>query len=177
MKMRYFSLVFVFVLFVNQNIHAHGPSRQKVVQKIELNASPEEVWKIISDFTKFNFNKDVISVSSSGKEIGSKRELIFSDKKKISHSLEKFDETKRKITWRIIETDNDILPVNSYSAMLMVTEKKGVKNKSVLMYKAAFYRGFMGNDPPENLNDENSKKKVISFVKKNISGIKSIVEK
>ena len=91
--------------------------------------------------------------------------------------MEKFDETKRKITWRIIETDNDILPVNSYSAMLMVTEKKGVKNKSVLMYKAAFYRGFMGNDPPENLNDENSKKKVISFVKKNISGIKSIVEK
>ena len=135
------------------------------------------LWEHPHFFTKFNFNKDVISVSSSGKEIGSKRELIFSDKKKISHSLEKFDETKRKITWRIIETDNDILPVNSYSAMLMVTEKKGVKNKSVLMYKAAFYRGFMGNDPPENLNDENSKKKVITFVKKNISGIKSIVEK
>ena len=174
--MRFFSLIFVFVLLIN-DIHAHGPSRQKVVQKIELDASPEEVWKVISDFTKFSFNKDVTSVSSSGKEVGSKRELIFSDKKKISHSLEKFDETKRKITWRIIETDNDILPVNSYSAMLMVTEKKGVKNKSVLMYKAAFYRGFMGNDPPENLNDENSKKKVISFVKKNISGIKSIVEK
>ena len=175
--MRFFSLIFVFVLFTNHTIHAHGPSRQKVVQKIELNSSPDEVWKVISDFTKFSFNKDVINVSSSGKEIGSKRELTFSNKKKISHSLEKFDETKRKITWRIIETDNDILPVNSYSAMLMVTEKKGVKNKSVLMYKAAFYRGFMGNDPPENLNDENSKKKVITFVKKNISGIKSIVEK
>ena len=34
----------------------------------------------------------MLSVSSSGKEVGSKRELIFSDKKKISHSLEKFDE-------------------------------------------------------------------------------------
>ena len=175
--MRVFFLTFAFIIFANYNIQAHGPSRQKVVQKIELNASPEKVWEIISDFTKFSWNEDVINVFSSGKEIGSKRELTFANEKKISHSLEKFDEKKRKITWRIIETNNDILPVNSYSAMLMVTEKKGEKNKSVLMYKAAFYRGFMGNDPPENLNDENSKKKVISFVKKNISGIKSIVEK
>ena len=147
------------------------------MEKIELVASPEKVWEIISDFTKFSWNTDVVNVSSTGKEIGSERELTFSNKKKITQSLEKFDDEKKKITWRITSTDNDILPVNSYSAMLMVTEKKGEKNKSILTYKAAFYRGFMGNDPPENLNDENSKKKVTSFVKKNISGIKSIVEK
>ena len=42
-----------------------------------------------------------------------------------------------------------------------------VKNQSdgstEVNYKAGFYRGFMGNDPPEELNDENSKKKVSNF--------------
>jgi len=175
--MRFFFSIFICVFIFIFSTKAHGPSRQKVVEKIELVASPEKVWEIISDFTKFSWNTDVVNVSSTGKEIGSERELTFSNKKKITQSLEKFDDEKKKITWRITSTDNDILPVNSYSAMLMVTEKKGEKNKSILTYKAAFYRGFMGNDPPENLNDENSKKKVTSFVKKNISGIKSIVEK
>ena len=68
--MRVFFLTFVFIVFANYNIQAHGPSRQKVVQKIELNASPEKVWEIISDFTKFSWNEDVINVFSSGKEIG-----------------------------------------------------------------------------------------------------------
>ena len=44
-------------------------------------------------------------------------------------------------------------------------------------YKAGFYRGFMGNDPPEELNDTNSKKKVSEFIMKSLNGLKEIVEK
>jgi hypothetical protein len=35
----------------------------------------------------------------------------------------------------------------------------------------------MGNDPPEELNDENSKKKVQEFIKKSLEGLKEIAEK
>ena len=43
--------------------------------------------------------------------------------------------------------------------------------KTIVNYKAGFYRGFMGNDPPEELNDENSKKSKIIYYKI-IRGIK-----
>ena len=43
-------------------------------------------------------------------------------------------------------------------------------------YKAGFYRGFMGNDPPESLNDENSKKNIAIFIKNSLKGLKSIAE-
>ena len=70
------------------------------------------------------------------------------------------------VNWRIIETDNKVLPVNSYSAKIFV---KPGDNKTKVIYKSGFYRGFMGNDPPAELNDENSKKKVKIFIVENIN--------
>ena len=46
-----------------------------------------------------------------------------------------------------------------------------------LTTKLDFYRGFMGNDPPEELNDENSKKKVSNFIINSLKGLKNIAEK
>ena len=34
----------------------------------------------------------------------------------------------------------------------------------------------MGNDPPEELNDENSKRKVENFIKKSLNGLKKFAE-
>ena len=81
------------------------------------------------------------------------------------------------LTIRILETDLDVLPVNSYSSMLRVTEDDNNPGKAILTYRAAFYRGFMGNDPPAELNDENSKKKVKIFIVENLNGLKKIIEK
>ena len=49
--------------------------------------------------------------------------------------------------------------------------------KTKVIYKSGFYRGFMGNDPPPELNDENSKKKVKIFIVENLNGLKKIIEK
>ena len=78
------------------------------------------------------------------------------------------------VNWRIIETDNKVLPVNSYSAKIFV---KPSDKKTKVIYKSGFYRGFMGNDPPVDLNDENSKKKVKIFIVENLNGLKKIIEK
>ena len=83
-------------------------------------------------------------------------------------------ETKKLISWRIIETSNEIMPVNSYAAKIFVKESEN--GRTIVNYKAGFYRGFMGNDPPEQLNDENSKKKVSIFIKNSLEGLKSIAE-
>ena len=168
-----FVLIVLIVLFYN-DVNAHGPSRQKVNEKIEINTNPKKVWEIVKNFTEYDWNSSIKKVVAENNEVGAERKLEFDKGKFVKQKLEKIDETKKLISWRIIETSNDIMPVNSYSAKVFV--KEGENGKTIVNYKAGFYRGFMGNDPPEALNDENSKKKVSNFIKNSLKGLKSIAE-
>ena len=107
--------------------------------------------------------------------MGSTRILKFDGDATITQALEKFVPEKKLISWRVKESVNEILSVNSYSAIIMVGSEEN--SKTTVTYKAAFYRGFMGNDPPEELNDANSKKKVIRFIKAGLEGLKKVAEK
>ncbi|MAI85309.1 MAG: hypothetical protein CMM91_10340 [Rickettsiales bacterium] len=168
---RNINILFVFLFVITPfSSDSHGPSRQKVIKEIELNATIDDVWKVISNFKDMSWHPDVAKVDSEGDGIGTKRIIQFKNGKNIIQSLEKIDAEKKKITWRITKTDLDIMPVNSYSANIFLNSNKGKTN---LKYKVAFYRGFMGNDPPEDLNDENSKKKVNEFIEKGLDGLKS----
>ncbi len=157
--MNFLKLFFLVILIVsfNSNVNGHGPSRQKVNERIEINASTEKVWEIVKNFMKFDWNTSVKKVIAENNEIGAERKLEFNGENFVKQKLEKLDETKKIISWRIVETSNEIMPVNSYAAKIFV--KEGENGKTIVNYKAGFYRGFMGNDPPEPLNDENSKKK------------------
>ncbi len=167
-------IILLLILTLNHNLsHSHGPSRQKVSETIEINANPSKVWEIVSDFNNFKWNSDIKEISSNGNEVGSVRIIEFDSSKKIKQKLEKVDTSKQMINWRVIETDNTILPVNSYAAKVFVKEKYG---KTPVFYKAVFFRGFMGNEQPPELNDETSKKLVKKFVLKNLEGLKKIVE-
>ena len=174
--MNFFKLFFLVILIVssNSNVYGHGPSRQKVNETIEINANPEKVWEIVKNFMKFDWNSSIKKVIAENNEIGAERKLEFNKGKFVKQKLEKLDETKKLIAWRIVETSNEIMPVNSYAAKIFV--KNGENGKTIVNYKAGFYRGFMGNDPPEHLNDENSKKKVSIFIKNSLKGLKSIAE-
>jgi len=175
MRIFSFTVFFIILNFLQSEVFAHGPTRQKVSQSMNVNAEIMMVWKIISNFKEFNWNPEIIETIAESNNVGSERVLKFKDGKKITQKLEKINEEKKIISWRITETDNDILPVNSYGAKISVKlEEDGTTN---INYKAGFYRGFMGNDPPEELNDENSKKKVSKFIKKSLEGLKKIAEK
>ena len=174
--MNFFKLFFFIILIVsfNNEVNGHGPSRQKVNEKIEINADPEKVWGIVKNFMKYDWNSSIQKVIAENNEVGAERKLEFDGGKFVKQKLEKLDETKKLISWRIVETSNEIMPVNSYAAKIFVKESKN--GKTLVNYKAGFYRGFMGNDPPESLNDENSKKKVAIFIKNSLEGLKSIAE-
>ena len=174
--MNFFKLFFLIVLIVsfNNKVYGHGPSRQKVNEKIEIDANPEKVWEIVKNFMKYDWNSSIQKVIAENNEVGAERKLEFDGGKFVKQKLEKLDETKKLISWRIVETSNEIMPVNSYAAKVFVKESEN--GKTLVNYKAGFYRGFMGNDPPESLNDENSKKKVAIFIKNSLEGLKSIAE-
>ena len=169
-----FCAYFLCIFFVSFEVISHGPSRQKVVEKIVINAELSNVWKIVSNFSDFSWNPLISSTDSDGNEIGSLRKITSKNGSNISQTLEKLDEEKKMISWRIKETDQKLLPVNSYQATLILKDQEG---KVEATYKAGFYRGFMGNDPPEELNDENSKKKVKEFISSALKNLKTKLEK
>ena len=152
---------------------SHGPSRQKVSESIEINATKEDVWKVVSNFSEFKWNNIIENVTATNNEIGSERIIKLKSGGIIKQKLEKINNEKMMISWRVIETDNSTLPVNSYGAKLFVKSEKDITK---VLYKTGFYRGFMGNDPPPELNDENSKKLVKNFVTENLKGLKKIIE-
>lgn len=155
-------------------LSSHGPSRQKIKEQIIIDSNISKVWAVISDFSKFDWNEDIINVKVEGNGIGSIRTLTFDKNAEIQQSLEKLLDEKKIISWRIKKTDPSILPVNSYQATILL---KDIDGKTQVTYKAGFYRGYMGNDPPEELNDENSKAKAKKFVLKSLNGLKTIAEK
>ena len=168
-------VLFLSIIFSFSITKAHGPSRQKVNQTVEINKNLDQIWKIVSDFNNFKWNSEIKDLSSNGNDIGSERIINFKNGSKIKQKLEKIDKEKKMVSWRIIETDNKFLPVNSYAAKIFLKSKDPMITQ--VIYKAGFYRGFMGNDPPEELNDENSKKKVTEFIKNSLDGLKQIAEK
>ena len=169
------SLLTIFVfMFVFDIALSHGPSRQKVSLTIDINAPAEKVWQIISNFQEFKWNAGVKESKTNSNEVGSERVINFKDGGTIKQKLEKVNPEKMMVSWRIIETDNKALPVNSYAAKIFV--KSVDSNTTNIIYKSGFYRGFMGNDPPAELNDENSKIKVTKFIEGNLKGLKRIAE-
>ena len=161
------------IIFFNNSVFAHGPSRQKVSESIEIEATATDVWKIVSDFKNFNWNENIKEITTQSGEVGSERVITFKTGENVKQKLEKLDQEKMMVNWRILETNNSILPVNSYSSKIFVKSSDG---KTVVQY-VGFYRGFMGNDPPPELNDENSKKLVRKFIKENLKGLKNTIEK
>ena len=146
--MNFIKLFFLVILIVsfNKNVNGHGPSRQKVNEKIEINANPEKVWEIVKNFMQVDWNSSIKMVVAENNEVGAERKLEFDEGKFVKQKLEKLDESKKIISWRIVETSNEIMPVNSYAAKIFVKESEN--GKTIVNYKAGFYRGFMGNDPP-----------------------------
>jgi len=169
------NLLAIFVsIFVFGSAFAHGPSRQKVSLTVNINAPVEKVWQLISNFKEFKWNENVKDSKTSSNEVGSERVISFKGGGAIKQKLEKLNSEKKMVSWRVVETDNKILPVNSYASKIFV--KADGDNRTSVTYKSGFYRGFMGNDPPPELNDENSKKKVEEFIEGNLKGLKKIAE-
>ena len=55
---------------------AHGPSRLKTDQSVTLNASPDEVWAVVGDFTEMSWYPGVAKVEADPKLEGKQMIMI-----------------------------------------------------------------------------------------------------
>lgn len=155
---------------------AHGPTRQKLTESIEINAPPAKVWATIGDFHNLSWLPGVIKTTGEGgnEPDAATRQITLEGGATIDESLYKYDAEKLSYSYRIDKVDVKVLPVTNYSSTLIVLPAEG--GKSTVEWRGAFYRGYPNNDPPPELNDEAAMKAVSAVYRKGLENLKKIVE-
>ncbi|MGY4308588.1 hypothetical protein ACVIJ6_005831 [Bradyrhizobium sp. USDA 4369] len=155
---------------------AHGPTRRKVQEHVEINAAPAKVWAVISNFQDMSWLGVVDKTEGDkGNEIGATRKLTLKGGGTIDEELYKYDAEKMSYSYRITTVDVKVLPVTNYSSTISVAPSADGKG-SVVEWSGAFYRGFPNNDPPPELSDEAAVNAVTGIYKSGLEGLKKKVE-
>ena len=153
---------------------AHGPTRQKVVEKITIDAPADAVWAQIKDFDALSKWHPAVAESPAdkGNTEGSVRTVKIKGGGSLVESLERYNAEGRSYTYRA--KDGGALPVTNYTSTLTVS---GDGAKSTVEWRGAFYRGFPNNDPPPDQNDEAAVKAVTGVYQSGLANLKKLVEK
>ena len=154
---------------------AHGPTRQKVRESIEIDAPPAKVWAAIGNFQDMSWLAGVSKTEGEkGNEIGATRRLTLGPGATVDEELYKYDADMMTYSYRITAVDVKVLPVNNYSSTLTVSPTSDGKAK--LEWAGAFYRGYPNNDPPPELNDEAAVKAVTGLYRGGLESLKKKIE-
>ena len=152
---------------------AHGPTRKKYAETIEINAPADKVWAAIGNFADWSWHPAVEKTEATSNAVDATRVLTLKGGGVIKEKLTKRDDAKRTLSYEITDVDVKVLPVNQYSSIITVTEDGG---KSKVEWKAAYYRGFMQNDPPPELNEEAAQKAISGVYKSGLEALKTKLE-
>jgi hypothetical protein len=171
-----FRLIVAVLLFgVPAVAWAHGPTRLKMEDSIDIHASPDAVWNRIKNFGDMSWHPAVIKTYEvGGNKPGALRVLTLNNGGKILEELDKYDPSKRMYFYRIELVQMGTLPVTNYASWLTVSDDG--KGGSTVDWKGGFYRGFPGNDPPANLSDDAAKKAVHGVYMAGLENLKKLVE-
>jgi len=155
---------------------AHGPSRLKVTETIEIAAPADQVWARLAKFDDASWIPAVAKTDGKGgSTVGATRVLTLKGEgtATVEEELTKIDAEAKTMTYKIVKVDPKVLPVNNYSSTIKVT---GDASKSTVEWKAGFYRGYPNNDPPPELNDEASEAAVKGLYTSTLAELKKSLE-
>lgn len=181
-------LIPIALSFFTATASAHGPVRQKLERDIEINAPAAKVWGIIKNYDDMSWLPNITKTEAKGgNTVGATRILSLKVGGTISEELKKYDDVKMSYAYRITDMSTHkeithsgqnekipVLPVTDYAASISV-EAKG--EKSVVKWKAGFYRAYMNNNPPEEMNEEAAGKAVGEVFKSGLESLKARAEK
>lgn len=156
--------------------HAHGGTRQKVVESVEINAAPDAVWNLIKDFGNAKWIPSVAdSKSSNGSEKGAVREVTLKKGGVVKEELKELDAATHTIKYRVHEEpDCAVFPVNNYSATIAVT---GAGAGSKVEWTSAAYRCFTPNNPPPGQDEKAAIEAMTNLSKEGLANLKALAEK
>jgi len=152
---------------------AHGPTRQKVVETVTIDAPAAKVWALMGDFAALKAWHPAVadSPADKGNEVGSVRQLTLKGGGELVETLESHDAAQMKYSYRA--KNGGALPVTNYTSTIRVTAEG---SKSLVEWRGAFYRGFPNNDPPPDQNDEAAVRAVTGVYKSGLAALKALAE-
>ena len=150
---------------------AHGPTRQKVAETVEIAQPPEKVWAAIGNFQDMSWHPAVEKTEGEkGNAVDATRKLTLKGGGTIDEVLYKYEPEKMSYSYRITNVNVKVLPVTNYSSTLIVLPAPG--GKSMVEWRGAFYRGYPNNDPPPELNDQAAIKAVSGVYRAGLDALK-----
>lgn len=152
---------------------AHGPTRQKAVERITINAPPSAVWAKLKNFDALKDWHPAVAESpaDNGNSVGSVRQIKLKGGGDLTETLESHDDAKMKYSYRA--KDGGALPVSNYTSTISVS---GEGNQSIVEWRGAFYRAYQNNDPPPEQNDDAAVKAITGVYKGGLENLKKFVE-
>lgn len=176
--MRFMRLAAVAALAtVSFTAQAHGPTRQKVSESVEINAPADKVWAVVGNFQDGSWIPVVEKTEGKGgNELKATRTLTLTGGATVDEELYKYSAEQKSLSYRINKVDVKVLPVNNYSSTIKVEPADGGKASEVV-WDGAFYRGYMNNDPPPELSDEAAIKAVKALYRGGLDNLKAKIEK
>ncbi len=171
---------------------AHGPSRQKVIETIVIDASPEKVWAIVGDFA--GLDKWLPPVAALKME-GEKTRILSigaADGPTITEELKSLDNEKMMMKYKIVDMsvigqeshlgktyDVPTIPVYNY---LSIIKLKEVEGGTEVTWTGKFYRVFQLNYEktkpryPKGLGDSDGVEAITGIFKSGLEKLKKICE-
>ncbi len=154
---------------------AHGPTRQKVTESVEINAPAAKVWAVVGNFQDMSWVDDVAKTTGTGGNTSSATRVVtLKNSGTLTQDLTRYQPDQMRYGYFTDAVDVKVLPVNDYSGTIQVVADGADKSK--VTWDAAFYRGFMNNDPPPELSDDAAVKAVTKMIDAALAGLKTKME-
>jgi uncharacterized protein YndB with AHSA1/START domain len=158
-------------------VMAHGPARVLLVEEIEINASPEKVWAVISDYCSIKDWHPTVTdcTADKGNEPDSVRVITLEGGEQIIEILAKYKPDTFMIQHYMKDGQElKAYPITTHSLTITITDNG--KGGSILKWKGAFYRSYQGPTPPPELSDEYATEKLTVFYQTGMENIKKLSE-
>jgi hypothetical protein len=158
-------------LVISNMAMAHGPTPQKIDEKVVISAPIDAVWNKVSDFgsiAEWHPMVESIDVPEEGTRV-----LTLKDKGNITESLDDMSAEAHTMSYRLYEEDIEVFPVSFYSVSIELAE--GAEGTE-MSWKGRFYRADTGNFPPEHYSDDAAVAAMTEFATTGMTSLKTQLE-
>lgn len=163
-------------------VNAHGPVRGKMTASITIDAPAAKVWEVIKNYDDMSWHPSIKSVKADGgNNKGATRVLTLSNGGTITEEMKAYNDAKMSYKYKITDMSSTgtikhagqdeeipVLPVGNYAAEISVEDKGG---KAEVEWVATYYRAYVNNNPPAELNEEAADKAVTEVLS---AGLKAL---
>ena len=175
------TLFFIFAA----SVQAHGPVRGKMTATVKINAPADKIWAVIKNFDDMSWHPLITNVKAKGgNKKGATRTLTLKGGGTITEKMKTHKDDKMSYKYKITDMSITktiqhsgkaekvpVLPVENYSAKISV---KGKGGSSEVSWVATYYRGYLNNNPPAELNEDAADNAVRNVL---TSGLGSLLRK